>query len=70
MTSATRALGSYFERVEYSLTNLSFASFNAPYNPVRLMYEKTASIQLFILRLIIWCALWSRKYGTLLSKGP
>jgi len=22
------------------LINLSFASFNAPYNPVRLMYEK------------------------------
>jgi len=22
------------------LTNLSFASFNAPYNPVRFMYEK------------------------------
>jgi len=28
------------------------------------MYEKkTASIQLFILRLIILCALWSRKHG-------
>jgi len=42
---ATHALGSYCERVEYSLTYLSFASFNAPHNPVSLMYEKrTASI--------------------------
>jgi len=39
-TPATLALGSCCERVEYSLTNVSFASFNAPYNPVRLMYEK------------------------------
>ena len=61
---ATQALGSYWERVEYSLTYLSFASFNAPYYPVRFMYGKrTTSIQFFILRLIILCALWSRKYG-------
>jgi len=46
------------------LTNLSFASFNAPYNPVRLTYEKKqASIHFLILHLIIRCALWSRKYG-------
>jgi len=38
----TPALGSFCERVEYSLTYLSFASFNVPYNPVRLMYEKTS----------------------------
>jgi len=31
---------SWCERVEYSLTCLSFASFNAPYNPVRLMVRK------------------------------
>jgi len=36
----TLALGSYCERVEYSLTCLSFASFNAPYNLVHLIYEK------------------------------
>ena len=58
----THALGRYCARVEYSLTYLSFASFNAPYNPVRLMYEKiTASIQFLTLRLIIRCALWSRQ---------
>ena len=45
-------------------TARSFAIFNAPYNPVRLIYEKkTASIQCLILRLIIRCALRSRKYG-------
>jgi len=37
---ATPAHGSFCERVEYSLTYLSFASFNAPHNPVRLTYEK------------------------------
>jgi len=26
------------------------------------MYERPASIQFLILRLIIWCASWSRKY--------
>jgi len=36
------------------LTYLSFALFNAPYNPVRFMYEKrTASSQFLMLRLII-----------------
>jgi len=40
-----------------------FASFNLPYNLVHIMYEKrTASIQFLILRLIIWCGLWSKKY--------
>jgi len=38
----TLALGSCYERVENSLSNLSFASFNAPYKPVRLMYEKSS----------------------------
>jgi len=53
----TPALGSYWERVEHSLIHLSFASINAPYNPMRLMHEKrTASIQFLILRLIIRCA--------------
>ena len=37
---ATQALGIYWERVEYSLAYLSFASFNALYNPVRLMVPK------------------------------
>jgi len=37
---ATQALGIYWERVEYSLAYLSFASFNATYNPVRLMVPK------------------------------
>jgi len=42
-----------------------FASFNAPYNPVRLKYEiRTANIQNLISRLIIRSALWSEKYGT------
>ena len=60
----TQALGRYWERVDYSLTFLSFASFNAPYNPVRFMYGKrTASIQFLILCLIILCALWSQKHG-------
>jgi len=55
---ATLALMSYCEKVEYSLTYLSFASLNTLYNPMRLMYEKrTASIQLLILR-HIWCTLW------------
>jgi len=40
MSRGNSALGSYFERVEYSLTCLSFASFNVPYNPVCLMCEK------------------------------
>jgi len=49
-TWATPALGSYWERVEYHSTYLSFASFNEPYNPVRFMYGKrTASIQFLIL---------------------
>jgi len=57
-------LGSYWERVEYSSTYLNFASFNAPYNPVRFMYEKrTASVQFLILCLIIRCTLWSQKYS-------
>ena len=51
---ATRALGSYWERDEYSLTYLSFDSFDAPYHPVRLMYEKrTATIQFLILCLMV-----------------
>ena len=59
-TRATPTLGSYWERVEYRLTYLSFVSFDAPRNPVRLMHEKrTASIQFLILRLIIRCAVWS-----------
>jgi len=37
---ATQALGIYWERVEYSLAYLSFASFNALYKPVRLMVPK------------------------------
>jgi len=50
----TLALGSYCEQVEYSFTYLNFASFNTPYNPVHLMYEKrTASIQFLILRLMV-----------------
>ena len=37
---------------------LSSASFNAPYNLVRLMHEKgTANIK------FLCCALWSKKYG-------
>ena len=51
---ATPALRSYWERVEYSLTYLSFASFNAPYNLVHFMYEKRiASIQFLILHLMV-----------------
>jgi len=50
----TQALKSYWERVEYSLTYLNFASFNAPYDLVRFMYGKrTASIQFLILRLMV-----------------
>jgi len=50
----TLALGSYCESIEYNLTYLSFVSFNTPYNPVRLMYEKrTVSIEVLILRLKI-----------------
>jgi len=61
---ATPALGSYWERVEYSLTYQSFASFNEPYNPACFRYGKrTASIQFLLLQLIIRCALWSRKKG-------
>jgi len=37
---ATSALGSYCERVENNLTDLSFASVNAPYNLVHLMVPK------------------------------
>jgi len=41
-------------RVKYSVTYLSFGSFNAPYNPVHFMYEKRiASIQFLILRLLV-----------------
>jgi len=36
---ATSALGSYYERVKYSWSYLGFASFNAPYNPIGLVYE-------------------------------
>jgi len=44
--------------------DLNFASFNAPYNPVRLMCDKRpANIQCLILRLITRYALWSEKYG-------
>jgi len=51
---ATQALRSYWEKVEYSLSYLSFASFNAPYNPVRFMHGKrTAGIQFLILRLMV-----------------
>jgi len=50
----TLALRSCCEIVEYSFTNLRFASFNGPYNPVRLIYEKKlASIQILILRLMV-----------------
>jgi len=45
---ATQALGIYWERVEYSLAYLSFASFNAPDNPVVLH-----SSYLLILNLVI-----------------
>jgi len=56
---AIPALGSFCERVEYSLTYISFASFNVPYNPVCFMYEKKQ------LAFNFWCcALCSRKYGT------
>jgi len=49
----------YCERVKYSLTYLRSASFNALYNPVRLLYENwKVSIQSLILRRIIRCALW------------
>ena len=37
---ATQALGSYCERVEYSLTYVSFPSFNAPYG-----HENTVQLQ-------------------------
>jgi len=64
LNSQWRLRHSGVERVEYSLTYRSFASFNAPYNPVRFMYGKrTASIPFLILRLLILCASWSRKYG-------
>jgi len=44
--------------------DLNFASFNAPYNPVRLMCDKRpANIQCLILRLVTRCTLWSEKYG-------
>jgi len=59
-----RHLGVIGKELNTVLTYLSFASFHAPYNPVRFMYGKrTASIQFLILHLIILCALWSRKYG-------
>ena len=62
---ATPTLGSCSERVGYSLTYQSFASFKASYNLVRLVFEKkAASVQFLILCLIIQCALWSRKYGS------
>jgi len=42
----TQSLTRNCERVEYSLTYLSLASFDAPYNPVHPMHEKrSASIQ-------------------------
>ena len=51
-----------WDRLNSPIRYLSFASFNAPYDPVRLMYEKrTVSIQFLILHLIFWCALWSEK---------
>jgi len=50
----THSLGSYCERVEISLIYLNFASFNAPYNPVRFMDgERTASTQFLILHLMV-----------------
>ena len=53
-TRATSALGSYCDRVDYRMTYLCFASFNAPYNPVRLMYEtRAASSKFLILRLMV-----------------
>jgi len=45
VATLTRTLGSYCERVEYSLTNLSFASFNALY--LVLMYEKNSQNSIF-----------------------
>jgi len=56
-TGVTPALGSSFERVEYSLTYL-FASFNALYNLVHLMLQKEQLTFNFLC-----CALWSEKYG-------
>ena len=48
-----RHLGVIGKELNTALT-LSFTSFNAPYNPVRFMYGKrTASIQYFILRLMV-----------------
>ena len=53
----TQALGSYWERVEYRLTYLNFASL------MRLMYEKrTVSIKFLMLRIIVpkirYCNHW------------
>jgi len=55
---------SYCERAEYSLTYLSFASFNTPYNLERHnVWKKTTTTQSLILHLIIQCTLWSEKYS-------
>jgi len=49
-------VGSYCEIVLKSLTYLSFPSFNAPYNPVQLMYEnRTVSIRD---RPMYWAKIW------------
>jgi len=52
-------------RLSSLICYLRFASFNVPYNPVRLMYEKRimVSTEFLILCLIIQCALRSEKYG-------
>ena len=44
----------------------AFVSLNTPYSPERLMYEnKRVRRRLLILRLVVRCALWSKKYGSL-----
>ena len=57
-TRATSALRSFCERVKYSLTYPSFVSFNAPYNPMCLVYErKQLAFNFLYCTLKIWCAL-------------
>jgi len=46
--------GSLICKIKLPVSYLSFVSFNAPYNPVRLVYEKrTASTKFLILRLMV-----------------
>ena len=62
IATCTKQLAIHFSR---NKTRLVFVSLNAPYSLEHFMYEnKCLRRRLLILCLIVWCTLWSEKYGS------